>query len=253
MTILLRLLPSLIVPWLILAYYFALKFPTFFWLFLALGLGGLVSALWQLTRRVKLPQGFWALVFFPGFAILFSFGALMFSEKIFFQTVIALGMVLFSSLYLENVFRFVFQPARYQTNAILNLSLIFAIGGLFFAMVVLFDLMIFSNIKFWISELLFIAILGLWYWFLIKTLQPSRKMARVFGIGIGLAAAEIFALICWFPVLPIYKAGLIMVFLTLSLQIFRNELVSQPRTSRWTLIFYTLVLIFLLATAKWFA
>jgi len=154
---------------------------------------------------------------------------------------------------LENVFRFVFQPARYQTNAILNLSLIFAIGGLFFAMVVLFDLMIFSNIKFWISELLFIAILGLWYWFLIKTLQPSRKMARVFGIGIGLAAAEIFALICWFPVLPIYKAGLIMVFLTLSLQIFRNELVSQPRTSRWTLIFYTLVLIFLLATAKWFA
>ncbi|MFA6587827.1 MAG: hypothetical protein WCT08_02025 [Patescibacteria group bacterium] len=252
MILFLRLLPTLIIPYLGLIYYFTTKFYNLFWIFIVLALIGPLLALWLITKKINIPQGFMTFIFFPIFAILTSFGALMFSEALLFKVIICLGMVLLTNLYLENTFRFVFQPARYQTNALLNLSLIFAVFGLLFALKTIFDFSLFVNLAIWLTGIIFIVMIFVWLYFLSRLLQAPKKINKVFSFGLVVFGVQLFLLASWFPILPIYKAGFLVVFLTLAVQIYRNELLEKPQASRWTLIIYTLVLIFLLATAKWF-
>ncbi|RJO59752.1 hypothetical protein C4546_00490 [Candidatus Parcubacteria bacterium] len=252
MLLFLRSLSSLSLIWLVLNYWLAVRLEFWFWLFALLALAGTLAVFWLIAKQAKLKPNLWDLNFFPCVALLGSFSALLFSEKVFFQAIIALGMTLLISLYQENYFRFVFQPARYQTNSLLNLSQVFAALGIFFVAVSLFDFMIFAYLPLWVAGLIFGAFLGLWLVFVLRKFDVPLKIGKVYIFGGIIVGLELFALVGWFPILPIYKAGILMVFLAFLINQIRNESATKPGSRRWASIIYTAVLISLLVTAKWF-
>ncbi len=253
MVFFLRILPYLAGSWLAAGDLLAVTHPDRFWWFAIAAIVGPVLSLWLITRGGKLPRGFGSIYFFPVFTLVPAMGALLFSEHAQVQIAFAIGSALVMFVFLEQAFRFRYQPARYAPNALVNLSYIFAIVGMFFAGLTLFDLQVFANLPLWVVTSIFFVLVLVWFVGLHALAPLERRRAQWWGVGIVIVMTEMFALFAWLPAIPLAKAGMFGLLVTYVVQQYRSDALTDKTTQRWAFVLLFVMLLLLVATTHWFA
>lgn len=249
----LRLLPFISAVWIATMFRLALGSPTSFWYFAAAGVVGILASLWLLIRRTNLPQGRLSILAFPTLTLLAVVGTLLFSERALLQWILLIGIAIIIGLYTEQVFRFTHAPARYQSNALVNLGYVFAILSIFFASLTIFDLQLFANVPFWLTVAIFASVIVFWCTIILKFIDAPAALRWPWGLIIGIISIEIFSLLAWLPALPFVKAAIISLLLTAVLQRVREDVFGAVRPNRWTTVVLSIMLLCVIVTARWFA
>jgi hypothetical protein len=249
----LRTLPVLCAVWVVICFRFALHSPAGFWYFASAAVLGALVALWLLIRRASLPQGRWSILMFPALTLFAIVGVLLFSEHQGLQWVLLIGTGMLLALYAEQVFRFTHVPARYQPNALVNLGLVFAVLSIFFTSLTVFDLQLFANVPFWMAVAIFMIIAVFWCIMVFRFIDAPAFLRWPWGITLAVVMVEMFSLLAWLPVLPFVKAAILALIVTGVLQWVRNDVTGAVKSHWWTTVLIAIMLLFVLATARWFA
>ncbi len=249
----LRILPILGAAWMVLWFRLALVSPANFWYDAGIAVVGALTALWLLIRRASLPQGRWSILTFPALTLVAVVGALLFSERAVLQWVLLIGLGVLFALYAEQVFRFAHAPARYQSNALVNLGFVFAVLSIFFTSLTIFDLQLFANAPLWMTIALFACIATFWCVMVFRFVDAPSTFRWPWGVTMDIVMVELFALLAWLPILPFVKAAALTLLVTGVLQRVRVDLAGGAREQRWTTIVLVVMLLFVLVTARWFA
>ncbi len=234
--------------------YLGIRYPEAFWYAAGATLLGMALGIWLLTRGRKLPVRTGQLVVFPLFFLATSFGVLLFVEHGWVQvllTVAAAGLLGFAA---EQVFRFAYQPARYQANALHNVSVLFAAMGLVFAVLTIANLTLFAGLNFWLSIGMAICLQALWVWVYLWVNPLPQPVRFAWALSVILIGAALVCVLMWLPPLPVVKAALYAAFVGLAVQIARAE--SHAETDQrlgWAFALYGLVVLFVVVTARWYA
>ncbi len=253
MILFLRSLPALLAAWLLACLVLALHSPSTFWVMAACATLVPIFGLHLLTRHATLPRRFVALALFPALATLGAFGVLLFSESAFFQNLVIGSLVILQWLIWEQAFSFTHVPARYQKNALTNLAQLAAIAAFFFFTLILFDLGLYAGALLSLQLGLFVTYLVVWFSGLAYLLQADRRTTIVYGVLTAVAGLEFYILLNRLPPLPAVKAGVMVIIVGSILQLLRRHVEPQDRQSWWPFGVLALVLLSLLATARWFA
>ena len=248
-----RILPIFASAWLALGDLLAIRHPSAFWVFAGLAAIGPFVALWLFVRKSSLPHGFGSILFFPVYTLLPAIGCLLFSEHIAVQIVFAVGLAILFGFQLEQAFRYRFQPARYQPNALVNASVAFALVGPFFLTLTLFDLQIFASVPLWLVVAIHAATTLLWFIALLRLLPIPLDRAWWWGIVACTTLVEIFAVLAWLPALPTVKATIYALIATVVVQRYRSDATNDPSSHKWSFVLLGVMLLLLVAFAHWFA
>ncbi len=249
----LRLIPALCAVWVLVLFRFALHSANSFWYYAVAGALGVLVALWLLMRRKALPQGRWSILAFPSLTLISVIGVLLFSEHLAFQWILLVAMAILFALYAEQVFRFTHAPARYQPNALVNLSFGFSILSIFFASLTIFDLQLFANVPLWMAIALFTCVALFWCLMVFRFVEAPPQFRWPWGVTLGIVMVEVFALLAWLPALPFVKAATLALLVTIALQRVREDVSGIGKVNRWTTVVLLAMLLFVLVTARWFA
>jgi hypothetical protein len=249
----LRTLPVLSAVWVVAFFRLALHSPNSFWYFASTAVLGALAALWLFIRRAPLPQGKWSILAFPTLTLLAVVGVLLFSEREGLQWVLLIGTGVLLALYVEQVFRFAHVPARYQSNALVNLGFVFAVLSIFFTSLTVFDLQLFANVPFWMAVAIFTVITIFWCLMVFRFIDAPTLLRWPWGITFAVVMLEMFSLLAWLPVLPFVKAAILALIVTGVLQRVRDDVIGAGKAHWWTTMLVAIMLLFVLATARWFA
>lgn len=252
MILFLRVVPYLAAAWLVAGYALALQqVDQLYWLFAGGALIGPMVGVWLLLRKATRPAGIQSVIFFIFLSLVSAIGALLFSEHVVLQWILIVALGALVSFFLEQMFRFAYIPSRYQSNALVNLSVVFALVSIFFAALTLYDLQLFASTRLWILVPAFAIVVAAWSWALTKLFEGERGVRRTWAWFIALIAIELFILILWLPPIPFVKAAFITIALTLAVQRFREGL-STLKPRRWPFVLLVLMLLLLVITTQWF-
>lgn len=254
MILFLRSIPTLVLVWVLAGAYTGLRYPTFFWFAAGFTVLGVALEIWILTRGRRLPVRTGQLLVFPLFFLATTFGVLLFVEHGWVQVMVSLAAAVMLSFSAEQVFRFAYQPARYQANALHNVSVLFAAIGLVFGFLTLANLTLFAGLTLWLSMVISIVLQGVWVWAYLWVNPLPQPVRSPWVWSVMLIGAALVCVLMWLPPLPVVKAALYAAFVGLAVQIARAE--SQAETEQrlgWAFALYGLVVLFIVVTARWYA
>lgn len=255
MLLFLRSLPTLILLWLLLAFYAITRWPINFWYITAIASVIALLGLWYLARQAKVPAGPWRFILIPGIFLIMSFGVILFSERLILQYVFGAIVALLFSFLLEQVFRFAYQPGRYQPHALLNLATLLSAVGMFFGTLVLFDLKLFVDVKIWLILILYIFFQGVWMLGFSWVEPIARERRKPWVLVYLILGPELFILMLWLPALPLVRASLFLAAFGLGLQVYHADVHNEDKSVRlrWTFVLYALMVLSIVVSARWFA
>ncbi|MFA6043167.1 MAG: hypothetical protein WCV85_02660 [Patescibacteria group bacterium] len=254
MILFLRSIPTFLFFWVGASAAVAVRYPSSFWYVGAVAVLGIALGMWVLTRGRKLPVRTGQLLIFPLFFLATTFGVLLFVEHAWVQTVLAgcaAGLLGFAT---EQIFRFAYQPARYQANALHNVSVLFAAIGLVFGILTLANLTLFAGLSLWLSIGIAAVIQALWVWAYLWVNPLPQTVRLPWAFSVTLVGAALVCVLMWLPPLPVVKAALYAAFVGLAVQVARAE--SQAASEQrigWAFALYGLVVLFVVVTARWYA
>jgi hypothetical protein len=254
MLLFLRALPTLVLLWLLLAFYAITRWPINFWYFASIASFVALAGLWHLARKVKIPASPLRFIVIPGIFLIMSFGVMLFLERLTLQYVFGAIIALLFSFLLEQVFRFAYQPGRYQPHALLNLTTLLSAVGMFFGTLVLFNLQLFVGIQLWLILILYLFFQGTWILGFSWIEPMARGKRKPWVLVYFILGQELFILLLWLPALPLVRASIFLAAFGLGLQVYNADMHNEGQIVRlrWTFILYALVLLSIVASARWF-
>jgi hypothetical protein len=249
-----RLIP-IITPLLIFSalelFFFKPQFIYFIFIFLILLIGG---ATWKIIGKGLVNVSVRWLYLLTPFAFLISgILFLMFLEQPWEKHLLALSLAFFCGVFLENIFVYIYQHAKYQVNSLENISNYLNLTSMFLFNSSLFGFSVFLNVALWqLSLISFIFTFTLTF----QTVWINRINIRAAPLQISVICLILFELFWAVSFLPtaFYVNGLIIaISFYLMNNLMRLHLLNSlnKKVIRRYFVLCSLIIFFILLTAQW--
>lgn len=249
-----RLLPIL-TPALIFAglelFFLKPHFIYFIVLFLILALGG---ATWKIIGKGLVNiEARWLYLLTPLSFLTSSVFFLIFLERPWARHLLALSVAAFCGIFLENIFVYIYQHAKYQINSLENVSNYLNLASMFLFNSSFFGFSVFLNIALWKLSLISFAITFILTFQTIWINKINVRAALLHIFVICLILFELFWTVSFLPT-AFYVNGLIIaISFYLMNNLMRLHLLDKlnKKVIRRYFILCGLVIFFVLLTAQW--
>ena len=249
-----RLIP-IIAPALILAglelFFLKPQFVYFIFIFLVLVI---IGATWKIIGKSLVNiEARWLYLLTPLSFLTSGVFFLMFLERPWARHLLALSLAIFCGVFLENIFVYIYEHAKYQINSLENVSNYLNLASMFLFNSSLFGFSVFLNIALWkLSLISFVITFALTF----QTIWINKINIRAAPIQISVICLVLFELFWAVSFLPtaFYVNGLIIaISFYLMNNLMRLHLLDSlnKKVIRRYFILCSLIIFFILLTAQW--
>lgn len=206
---------------------------------------------WLAGRSVRLK--FWSFLISPMFLVASELLFVISLEGRTLRQVVALTLMVFLAIFLENIYIYYNQPLKYQTHSLHNISNYINVMAVYLFAAALYWLIIFLDFPIWAAALL------IWIFTILLVYQMmwigdiNFKKSWLFMVGISIIMAEIFLAIYYLPTSVYVNAIILTIVYYIITGITRNyfiKILDLKVALRYFIVgFISLTVI--LFTAKW--
>lgn len=195
---------------------------------------------------------FWIFVTSPLLLVISQLLFVIFLQGFWFKRFVVLILSVILGIFLENLYIYHYQPAKYQKYSLANIANYFNLIIIFLFNASLFLLVIFLQFPFWLTIILniFSTIILTYQIFWFSQLAFARTWPYV--LGLSLISAELFWVLSFLPISVYNQALIITLVYYLTVGISRNQLlgIDEKKVIKRYLGIVLVCLIIILLTAK---